>query len=56
MQTSERKMATEGGSFVQPTTPKFGGRYDHWAMLMENFLRLKEYWPLVETWIVTITN
>lgn len=49
-------MATKGGSFVQPTTPKFDGHYDHWAMLIENFLRSKKYWPSVETWIVTITD
>ena len=36
-------------NFVQPTIPKFGGHYDHWSMLMENFLRSKEYWSLVET-------
>lgn len=41
-------MATEG-SFVQPSIPCFDGHYDHWAMLMENFLRSKEYWSLVET-------
>ncbi|XP_075481356.1 uncharacterized protein LOC142522083 [Primulina tabacum] len=35
-------------SFVQPAIPKFDGHYDHWAMLMENFLRSKEYWGLVE--------
>lgn len=35
-------------SFVQPAVPKFDGYYDHWAMLMENFLRSKEYWELVE--------
>ncbi|RVW79272.1 hypothetical protein CK203_054804 [Vitis vinifera] len=39
-------MTTES-SFVQPTIPKFDGYYDHWAMLMENFLRSKEYWGLV---------
>lgn len=38
-------------SFVQPTIPKFDGHYDHWAMLMENFLCLKEYWGLVENGI-----
>lgn len=48
-------MATKGGSFVQPV-PKFDGHYNHWAMLIENFLRSKKYWPLVETWIVTITD
>nr|GMD95646.1 Retrovirus-related Pol polyprotein from transposon TNT 1-94 [Ipomoea batatas] len=40
-------MATES-SFVQPAVPKFDGHYDHWAMLMENFLRSKEYWIVVE--------
>ena len=39
-------MMTES-SFVQPTVPKFDGYYDHWAMLMENFLRSKEHWGLV---------
>ncbi|XP_042450656.1 uncharacterized protein LOC122035309 [Zingiber officinale] len=36
-------------NFVQPAIPKFDGYYDHWSMLMENFLRSKEYWDLVET-------
>lgn len=52
----KKKMATEGGSFVQPAIPRFDGHYDHWAMLMENFLRSKEYWSLVETWILTIAE
>ena len=43
-------MAAEN-NFVQPTIPKFDGHYDHWSMLMENFLRSKEYWSLVETGI-----
>ena len=34
--------------YVQPAIPKFDGHYDHWAKLMENFLRSKEYWNLVE--------
>ena len=38
-------------SFVQPAIPKFDGHYDHWAMLMENFLLSKEYWGLVENGI-----
>jgi hypothetical protein len=41
-------MAAEN-NFVQPAIPKFDGHYDHWSMLMENFLRSKEYWSLVET-------
>lgn len=36
---------------MQPAIPRFDGHYDHWAMLMENFLRSKEYWGLVETGI-----
>lgn len=40
-------MSTEA-SFVQPSIPKFDGHYDHWSMLMENFLRSKEYWILIE--------
>ncbi|GMY24008.1 Retrovirus-related Pol polyprotein from transposon RE1, partial [Fagus crenata] len=40
-------MAAEN-NFVQPAIPKFDGHYDHWSMLMENFLRSKEYWSLVE--------
>lgn len=41
-------MTTEG-SFVQPAIPRFDGHYDHWSILMENFLRSKELWGLVET-------
>ena len=40
-------MTTEG-SFVQPSIPKFDGHYDHWSMLVENFLRSEEYWNIVE--------
>jgi hypothetical protein len=43
-------MASEN-SFVQPAIPRFDGHYDHWSMLMENFLRSKEYWSLIETGI-----
>ncbi|XP_015164463.1 uncharacterized protein [Solanum tuberosum] len=38
-------MASE--NFVQAAIPRFDGHYDHWSMLMENFLRLKEYWQVV---------
>uniref|UniRef100_A0A2N9G6A8 Integrase catalytic domain-containing protein n=5 Tax=Fagus sylvatica TaxID=28930 RepID=A0A2N9G6A8_FAGSY len=41
-------MTTEG-SFIQPAIPRFDGHYDHWSMLMENFLRSKEFWGLVES-------
>ncbi|KAI9177224.1 hypothetical protein LWI28_012510 [Acer negundo] len=47
-------MANEGkndsnGNFIQPSIPRFDGHYDRWSMLMENFLRSKEFWSLVET-------
>ncbi|XP_052485251.1 uncharacterized protein LOC128040514 [Gossypium raimondii] len=48
-------MATEN-TLVQPAIPKFDGHYDHWAMLIENFLRSKEYWSLVETEISVAPN
>jgi len=41
-----RIMESNNNSFVQAAIPKFDGHYDHWAMLMENFLRSKEYWIL----------
>ena len=37
------------GNFVQPAIPRFDGYYDHWSMLMENVLRSKEYWSVVES-------
>ena len=40
-------MAIES-SFVQPAIPKLDRHYDHWCMLMENFLRSEEYWSLIE--------
>ncbi|CAL9001160.1 unnamed protein product [Prunus brigantina] len=42
---------TSENSYVQPAIPKFDGHYDHWSMLMENFLGSKEYWSLVENGI-----
>jgi len=43
-------MATDS-NFVQAVIPRFDGHYDHWSMLMENFLRSKEYWPIIESGI-----
>lgn len=40
--------------FVVPAIPRFDGHYDHWARLMENFIRSKEYWDLIENGISTI--
>lgn len=42
---------TSENNFVQPAIPRFDGHYDHWSMLMENFLRSKEYWGLIENGI-----
>ena len=36
----------EGTNFL--SIPKFDRDYDHWSMLMENLLRSKEYWSIVE--------
>ena len=38
-------------NFVQVAIPRFDGHYDHWSMLMENFLPSKEYWPIIESGI-----
>ena len=37
---------------MQPMVPKFFGHYNHWAMIIGNFLRSKEYWGLVENGIL----
>lgn len=42
-------MATSNDNFVQAAIPYFDGHYDHWSMLMENFLRSKEYWQVVDS-------
>jgi len=42
-------MAAESSNFTQPCIPKFDGDYEHWNMLMENLLRSKEYWSVIET-------
>ena len=39
--------------FVQPVIPCFDDHYDHWSMLMENFLQSKEYWHVVESGVET---
>ena len=46
MTTAERISKAE--KFVPPAIPKFDGHYDHWSLLMENFLRSKEMWNIVE--------
>ncbi|GAU26636.1 hypothetical protein TSUD_102440 [Trifolium subterraneum] len=39
-------------SFLPPSIPKVDGFYDHWAELMENLLRSKDYWSLIETGVI----
>ncbi|CAL2271296.1 unnamed protein product [Prunus armeniaca] len=48
------KKVTE--SFVQPAIPQFDGHYDHWSILMENFLRSKQCWHLMESGIDSPTE
>ncbi|GJW58006.1 reverse transcriptase domain-containing protein [Tanacetum coccineum] len=38
--------------FVQPPISKFDGHYDFWSVTMENFLRSKEMWNLVDEGIL----
>ncbi|GAU30667.1 hypothetical protein TSUD_31390 [Trifolium subterraneum] len=38
----------ESNDFLKPQIPRFDGHYEHWAMLMENLLRSKELWGLIE--------
>lgn len=45
-------MASE--SFVQSAILRFDGHYDHWSMLIENFLRSKEYWNVFESRVVEL--
>lgn len=39
---------SNNNGFVQSAIFIFDGHYDHWAILMENFLHSKEYWGLIE--------
>ncbi|MCI07000.1 retrovirus-related Pol polyprotein from transposon TNT 1-94 [Trifolium medium] len=38
----------EENKFLHTPVPKFDGYYEHWAMLMENLIRSKELWQLIE--------
>lgn len=44
------------GKYANPGIPMFDGHYEHWAKLMENFLRSKEYWNLVQNGILTVAE
>ena len=43
-------------NFAQPTVPRFDGYYDHWVVLMENFIHSNEYWSIVENGIPSIAE
>ncbi|KAF2305158.1 hypothetical protein GH714_002665 [Hevea brasiliensis] len=47
--SSTTQMASE--TFVQLAIPHLDGHYDYWSMLMENFLRSKEYWTVADSGI-----
>lgn len=47
---------TENGNFSAPAVPKFDGDYDHWSLVMENLLRSKEYWCVVESGVPDLTG
>ncbi|KAH7571056.1 hypothetical protein JRO89_XS05G0245700 [Xanthoceras sorbifolium] len=50
-------MATKNTqNFVQPSIPRFDGHYDHWSMLMENFLKSKEYWQVVDSGVAELAE
>jgi len=53
---SNRMAESNSNGFVQPTIPKFDGHYDHWMMLMENFLHSKEYWDLIKNGISVVVT
>lgn len=40
-------------NYAQPAIPKFDGHYEHWA-LMENLLKSKEYWIVVEEGVLAL--
>ncbi|KAL9668231.1 hypothetical protein QQ045_002608 [Rhodiola kirilowii] len=44
-------MASEN-AFSAPCVPKFDMDYDHWSLIIENLLRSKEYWSVVESRIM----
>ena len=47
--SSQTALMASDSNFMQAAITRFDGHYDHWSMLMENFLRSKEYWPIVES-------
>ncbi|CAM9000412.1 unnamed protein product [Rhodiola kirilowii] len=41
-------MASDNNNFTALCVPKFDGDYDNWSLIMENLLKSKEYWSMVE--------
>lgn len=41
-------MSGDSDMKVVTTIPKFDGDFEHWSMLMENLIRSKEWWDLIE--------
>lgn len=39
----------DSSKLLTPAIPKSDGFYDHWVILVENLLRSKEYWNLIES-------
>lgn len=46
----------DNGNFTTPAVPKFEGDYDHWSMIMENLLRSKEYWGVIDPGYETLSR
>ncbi|XP_074346989.1 uncharacterized protein LOC141685804 [Apium graveolens] len=42
-------MASDSRNFRTPCVPKFDSDYDHWSLIMENLLRSKDYWSVIES-------
>jgi hypothetical protein len=45
---TQKKGIMAAETLSTPCVPKFDGDYDHWSLLMENLLRSKEYWSVIE--------
>jgi len=43
------QMASDSGNFATPCVPKFDGDYEHWSLVMENLMRSKEYWSVIQS-------
>lgn len=49
-------MAVDSRNFTTPCVPKFDGDYDHWSLIMENLLRSKEYWSVIESGVEEVNE